>query len=101
MGQPKLSLPFGDETMLARVVRRLSEVVKPVVVCAAPGQDPSGPSAPGEGVTPPTSCRDHAVLVLLKGSLVDASASEVAHTTTTLGIEEPTRVLLIGILECR
>lgn len=38
MGRPKLSLPFGDEIMLARVVRILSEVVEPIVVCAAPGQ---------------------------------------------------------------
>ena len=38
MGQPKLSLPFADETMLARVVRIVGEVVSPVVVVAAPGQ---------------------------------------------------------------
>ena len=39
MGQAKLSLPFGTESMLARVVRILSEVVSPVVVVAAAGQD--------------------------------------------------------------
>jgi molybdopterin-guanine dinucleotide biosynthesis protein A len=39
MGRPKLSLPFGSETMLGRVVRRLGEVVEPIVVVAAPGQD--------------------------------------------------------------
>ena len=39
MGRPKLSLPFGSETMLARVVRLLREVVEPVVVVAAPNQD--------------------------------------------------------------
>jgi molybdopterin-guanine dinucleotide biosynthesis protein A len=39
MGQPKLSLPFGGETMLARVVRIVGEVVSPVVVVAAPGQE--------------------------------------------------------------
>lgn len=38
MGQPKHLLPFGNETMLQRVVRILSEVVSPVVVVAAPGQ---------------------------------------------------------------
>jgi molybdopterin-guanine dinucleotide biosynthesis protein A len=38
MGRPKPSLPFGDETMLARILRRLGEVVSPVVVAAAPGQ---------------------------------------------------------------
>ncbi len=45
MGQPKLTLPFGDEPMLARVVRILRTTVNPVVVVAAPGQDvPSLPS---------------------------------------------------------
>lgn len=39
MGRPKLSLPFGAETMLGRVVRILREVVGPVVVVAAPGQE--------------------------------------------------------------
>src|SRR5947209_19753423 len=39
MGQPKAWLPFGDELMLPRVVRLLSEVVSPIVVVAAPGQD--------------------------------------------------------------
>jgi molybdopterin-guanine dinucleotide biosynthesis protein A len=31
MGRPKLSLPFGPETMLQRVLRILSEVVAPIV----------------------------------------------------------------------
>jgi molybdopterin-guanine dinucleotide biosynthesis protein A len=35
MGVPKATLPFGPETMLQRVVRLLSTVVKPVVVVAA------------------------------------------------------------------
>ncbi|MGH7128910.1 MAG: molybdenum cofactor guanylyltransferase, partial [Planctomycetaceae bacterium] len=39
MGRPKLSLPFGEETMLARVVRLLSQAVSPIVVVAAPQQD--------------------------------------------------------------
>jgi molybdopterin-guanine dinucleotide biosynthesis protein A len=39
MGRPKAWLPFGDEFMLPRVVRLLGEVVAPVVVVAAPGQD--------------------------------------------------------------
>ena|SRR5262245_40388176 len=39
MGRPKAWLPFGDERMLPRVVRLLGEVVAPVVVVAAPGQD--------------------------------------------------------------
>jgi molybdenum cofactor guanylyltransferase len=39
MGRPKAWLPFGGELMLPRVVRLLSEVVAPIVVVAAPGQD--------------------------------------------------------------
>ena len=39
MGRPKAWLPFGGEMMLQRVVRVLREVVEPVVVVAAPGQD--------------------------------------------------------------
>jgi molybdopterin-guanine dinucleotide biosynthesis protein A len=39
MGRPKAWLPFGGETMLGRVVRVLCEVVEPLVVVAAPGQD--------------------------------------------------------------
>jgi molybdopterin-guanine dinucleotide biosynthesis protein A len=39
MGRPKAWLPFGGELMLQRVVRVLREVVEPVVVVAAPGQD--------------------------------------------------------------
>ena len=38
MGMPKAALPFGPETMLARVVRLLGQVVEPIVVVAAPGQ---------------------------------------------------------------
>jgi molybdopterin-guanine dinucleotide biosynthesis protein A len=39
MGRPKLSLPFGDETMLGRVVRILGEVVTPIVVVGAANQE--------------------------------------------------------------
>ncbi len=39
MGRPKHLLPFGPETLLARVVRRMREVVSPVVVVAAVGQE--------------------------------------------------------------
>ena len=38
MGMDKASLPFGDETMLARVARLLGEVVSPLVVVAARDQ---------------------------------------------------------------
>ncbi len=39
MGQPKAWLPFGNEVLLQRVVRLLGEVVSPIVVVAAPGQE--------------------------------------------------------------
>jgi molybdopterin-guanine dinucleotide biosynthesis protein A len=39
MGRPKAWLPFGPEFMLQRIVRVLSEVVSPIVVVAAVGQD--------------------------------------------------------------
>jgi molybdopterin-guanine dinucleotide biosynthesis protein A len=39
MGRPKAWLPFGNELMLPRIVRIVSEVVSPVVVVAARGQD--------------------------------------------------------------
>jgi len=38
MGSPKALLPFGPETMLQRVVRRLAGVVSPIVVVAAVDQ---------------------------------------------------------------
>jgi molybdopterin-guanine dinucleotide biosynthesis protein A len=49
MGQPKAWLPFGGETMLQRVVRLLGEIVRPIVVVAAPGQDV--PPLPADIVT--------------------------------------------------
>ena len=39
MGRAKFSLPFGDEVLLQRICRILSEVVSPVVVVAAVGQE--------------------------------------------------------------
>ena len=39
MGRPKLSLPFGHESMLERVVRILADVVSPIVVVAAADQE--------------------------------------------------------------
>jgi molybdenum cofactor guanylyltransferase len=38
MGQAKAWLPFGNELLLQRVVRRLSDVARPVVVVRASGQ---------------------------------------------------------------
>jgi len=39
MGRPKFSLPFGEEMLLQRVCRILSEVVSPIVVVAAAEQE--------------------------------------------------------------
>ncbi|APW60761.1 molybdenum cofactor guanylyltransferase [Paludisphaera borealis] len=39
MGRPKAGLPFGPETLLARVVRLVSTVARPVVVVAAADQE--------------------------------------------------------------
>lgn len=39
MGRPKAWMPFGPEVMLQRIVRILSEVVSPIVVVAAVGQE--------------------------------------------------------------
>ncbi|QEL20399.1 molybdenum cofactor guanylyltransferase [Limnoglobus roseus] len=49
MGRPKAWLPFGDELLLPRIVRILGEVVSPVVVVAAAGQD-LPPLPPGVAV---------------------------------------------------
>ena len=38
MGRLKAMLPFGDEVMLIRVLRLLSEVVEPLIVVASPTQ---------------------------------------------------------------
>jgi molybdenum cofactor guanylyltransferase len=39
MGLAKATLPFGPELMLQRVVRLLGQVVSPIAVVAAPGQE--------------------------------------------------------------
>ncbi|HEV8060223.1 MAG TPA: molybdenum cofactor guanylyltransferase [Gemmataceae bacterium] len=39
MGQTKASLPFGDQTLLTRVVERISEAVSAVIVVAAVEQE--------------------------------------------------------------
>ena len=49
MGMPKAKLPFGPELMLPRVVRLLQDVVGPIVVVAAPGQEL--PELPAEVIT--------------------------------------------------
>ncbi len=46
MGQPKESLPFGDETLLERVVRLVGTVVRTVVVVGAPAPEQPFPAFP-------------------------------------------------------
>jgi molybdopterin-guanine dinucleotide biosynthesis protein A len=46
MGVAKATLPFGSETLLARVVHLMSGVTQPVIVVAAPGQ--ALPALPGD-----------------------------------------------------
>ena len=46
MGRPKAWLRLGTETLLERIVRLLSQVVGPIVVVAAPGQEV--PNLPGD-----------------------------------------------------
>ncbi len=49
MGQDKASLPFGDETMLDRVVRVVRGVVDEVIVVARPDQGGGSPQLRGGG----------------------------------------------------
>lgn len=64
MGQSKAHLPFGDTTLLARVLERIGSVVEQVVVVAAPAQtvpplpssvtllrDPSSDRGPLQGIS--------------------------------------------------
>jgi molybdopterin-guanine dinucleotide biosynthesis protein A len=53
MGQDKASLPFGDETMLGRVVRLAGLVADSVIVVAAP--DAALPPVPAQVVRDPVS----------------------------------------------
>ena len=79
MGFPKALLPFGNETMLQRVVRLLGTVVSPIVVVAAPGQQV--PALPA-GVTVARDERDargplEALRAGLKALPVDVDAAYV------------------------
>src|SRR5437016_1263866 len=39
MGKPKAWLPFAGQTMLGHIINILNDVVRPIVVVAAPDQD--------------------------------------------------------------
>lgn len=72
MGAPKANLRFGDETMLARVVRILGEVVSPIVVVAA--QEQSLPSLPSHCRVTRDQCRDRGPLAGLHAGLTALQA---------------------------
>jgi molybdenum cofactor guanylyltransferase len=67
MGRPKLSLPFGGETLLGRVVRIVGEVVSPVVVVAAAGQEL--PALPGGTIVVRDEIEAHGPLAGLAAGL--------------------------------
>lgn len=71
MGSSKAMLPFGPELMLQRVVRLLSQVVQPIVVVAAPGQEL--PELPAEVIV---SCDEREGRGPLQGLLAGLSALE-------------------------
>ena len=50
MGRDKAALPFGDETLLARVVRLVGEIADDVVLVAREGQHLPGGTAEGSGL---------------------------------------------------
>jgi len=100
MGRPKAWLPFGDEVLLQRTVRILSEVVQPVIVVAAPDQSlPSLPAhvqiarddreylGPLNGLaTGLTTLGDHAEIAYLSSCDVPFLRSEfVRHVIDRLG----------------
>jgi molybdopterin-guanine dinucleotide biosynthesis protein A len=84
MGRPKLSLPFGHETLLQRVVRILAEVADPIVVVAAPEQEvpplPAGVEIvrdPQEGLGPLAGLATGLESLQPRAPLVYASACDV------------------------
>jgi molybdenum cofactor guanylyltransferase len=82
MGRPKAWLPFGPELMLQRVARLLSQVVGPIVVVAAPGQDV--PELPGPVVVVRDSVSDRGPLQGLAAGLAALPEEvELAYATAT------------------
>ena len=67
MGTSKALLPFGEETMLQRVIRLLSEVVAPIVVVAAVDQEL--PRVPAEVIVTRDERESRGPLEGLRGGL--------------------------------
>ena len=81
MGLPKATLPFGPELMLQRVVRLLAEVVDPIVVVAAPGQEL--PPLPGDVIFARDEREGRGPLEgLLAGLAAIAGRAEAAYATS-------------------
>lgn len=81
MGVPKATLPFGPELMVQRVVRLLNQVVRPIVVVAAPGQEL--PPLPSEVLIARDEREGRGPLEgLLAGLLAIQSQANVAYATS-------------------
>ena len=84
MGSPKALLPFGDETMLQRVVRLLATVVSPIVVVAANEQ--ALPELPAEVTVTRDEQPDRGPLEGLRAGLKALPASADAAYVTSCDV---------------
>lgn len=81
MGLAKATLPFGPELMVQRVVRLLNQVVRPIVVVAAPGQEL--PPLPSQVIVARDQREDRGPLEgLLAGLLAICSQVDAAYATS-------------------
>ena len=81
MGRPKALLPFGNEFLLQRVVRLMSQCAQPIVVVAAPQQDL--PDLPGHVLLARDRRPDRGPLEgLLAGLECLAPHAEAAYVTS-------------------
>ena len=81
MGLAKLALPFGPELMVQRVVRLLGQVVRPIVVVAAPQQEL--PPLPSEVIVARDEREGRGPLEgLLAGLLAIRAHVEAAYATS-------------------
>jgi molybdopterin-guanine dinucleotide biosynthesis protein A len=85
MGTPKAWLPFGNESMLQRVLRLLGEVVDPLVAVAAPGQ--SLPMLPDEVIIVRDRQQDRGPLEGLRAGLT--AIEPVADAAYATGCDVP------------
>ncbi len=82
MGEPKAWLPFGNEFLLQRVVRRLSTVAETVVVVRAPGQ--TLPELPKKTLVTEDAIKNRGPLQgIASGLAALRGATEVAFVSST------------------